>query len=178
MKDNDLWQLLVVFAPLSLISVGGGQSILADIQLQTVTVHQWLTQDQFLHDYAIARASAGPASMIVTLIGWQVAGLAGAIVASLAIFVPSSIVFYGLTILWRRHEFSQWRDKFARGLAPVAVGLVMASSYSLLMANSGDWLAWVVTAASVVAFMLTRAHPFLLLVIGAALFFARTLLGV
>jgi chromate transporter len=178
MNDNQLWQLLVVFAPLSLLSVGSGQSILADIQLQTVSTHHWLTQGQFLDDYAIARASAGPASLIVTLIGWQVAGVAGAIVASLAIILPSSTLFYGLTLLWRRHAFSQWRDRLARGLAPISVGLVLASGYSLVMANGGDWLAWIVTAASLAAFMLSsRVHPFLLLVGGAALFLIRTLVG-
>ncbi len=176
MDDDDLWQLLIVFAPLSLLSIGSGQTILADIQHQTVSVHNWLTQGQFLDDYAIARASAGPASLIVTLIGWQVAGVAGAIVASLAIILPSSFLFLGLTKLWRRHAFSQWRDRLARGLAPVSVGLVLASGYALLMANSRDWLAWIVTAASLAAFMLSsRVHPLLLLAAGAALFFLRTL---
>ena len=81
--------------------IGGGQSILGDLQRQTVSVHHWLGQGQFLDDFAIARASPGPNTLIVTLIGWQVAGLAGAAVASIAIFVPSSILFYGLTHLWR-----------------------------------------------------------------------------
>lgn len=178
MKNSVLLQLLLIFAPLSLMSIGGGQSIVADIQHQTVTVHQWLTKDQFLDDYAIARASAGPASIIVTLIGWQVAGIGGAIVATLAIFLPSSLLFYGLTILWRRHAFSGWRDRFARGLAPVSVGLVMASGYSLLMASRDDMLAWAVTLGSLAAFMLSkRVHPFLMLAFGAAVFFVRTLIS-
>jgi len=175
MRIEELWQLLLVFAPLSLLSIGGGQSIVADIQHQVTTVHQWLSPGQFLDDYAIARASAGPASLIVTLIGWQVAGVAGAIVSSLAIFVPSSALFYGLTILWHRHAFRRWRDRLARGLAPIAVGLVLASGYGLLQANAGDWLSWVVTAASLAVFMRSAAHPFLLIGAGAAIYFVRSL---
>jgi chromate transporter len=174
MKDSPLWQLLAVFAPLSLLSIGGGQSIVADIQLQAVSVHHWLSQDQFLDDFAIARASPGPNSMIVTLIGWQVAGVAGAAVASLAIYLPSSVLFYGLTILWRRHTFGRWRDRLARGLAPVSVGLVLASSYSIMVANGGGLLSWLVTAASLLALLLTRVHPILLLAGGATVFLLRT----
>ena len=171
MKNSVLWQLLAVFVPLSLLSIGGGQSIVADIQQQTVSVHHWLTQDQFLDDYAISRASPGPASIIVTLIGWQVAGIPGAIVASLAIFVPSAILFYALTrIVWWRHAFGHWRDRLSRGLAPVSVGLVLASSYSILTSNGGGVLGWIVTAASALVLMWSRIHPLLLLAGGAATF--------
>lgn len=176
MKSSLLWQLLMVFAPMSFLTIGGGLSIVADIQQQSVSVHHWLTQDQFLDDFAISRAAPGPNTQIVTLIGWQVAGIAGALVTSLAIFLPSSILFYGLTVLWRRHAYSQWRDRLARGLAPVSVGLVLASSYSILVANGGGVLSWIVTAASVAALLLSKVHPFALLACGAAIFLVRALL--
>jgi chromate transporter len=172
MNDSVLWRLLLVFAPLSFLSIGGGASIIADIQHQTVSVNHWLSQAQFLDDYAISKGAPGPTSLIVTLIGWQVAGLPGAVVASLAIFVPSAIVFYGLTVLWRRHAFARWRDRLARGLAPVSVGLVLASSYSVMIANGGA-LSWAVTGAATVLLMMTRLNPMLLLAGGATIFLAK-----
>jgi chromate transporter len=178
MKDSLLWQLLVVFAPLSLLTIGGGQSVIADMQHQTVSVQHWLTQDQFLDDFGISRASTGPNILIVTLIGWQVAGIAGAVVTTLAIIVPSSILFYGLTVLWRRHAFGRWRERLARGLAPVSVGLVLASSFSVLMANGRDFLAWIVTGVALTALLLTKIHPFILLIGGAAIFLLRALASV
>jgi chromate transporter len=170
MKDSPLWQLLRVFVPLSLLTIGGGNSILADIQLQSVSVHHWLSDDQFLDDYAISRGAPGPATVIVPLIGWQVAGIAGAAVASLAIFLPSSILFYLITRVWRLDAFSRWRDRLARGLAPVSVGLVLASTYSILVTNSGGLLGWLVTGAALLILIFSRAHPFLLLGGGAAVF--------
>jgi chromate transporter len=167
-----LWQLLLVFVPLSFLSIGGGASIIADIQHQTVSVHHWLSQAQFLDDYAISKGAPGPTSLIVTLIGWQAAGLAGAAVASLAIFVPSAILFYGLTVLWRRHAFARLRDRLARGLAPISVGLVLASGYSVMVANGGA-LSWTVTGAATVLLMITRLNPVLLLAGGAAVFLAK-----
>src|SRR5579871_4763645 len=132
MKDSPVWQLLSVFVPLSFLTVGGGQSILADIQRQSVSVQHWISQDQFLDDFAISRAAAGPNTLIVALIGWQVAGIPGAIAATLAIYLPPSLLFYGLARLWRLHSFGRWRDRLARGLAPVSVGLVFAGTYSVL----------------------------------------------
>ena len=58
MRDNPLLALLVTFAPLSLASIGGGLSILSDIQHQSVDVHHWLTQAQFLDDFGISRRAA------------------------------------------------------------------------------------------------------------------------
>lgn len=165
-----LWEILGVFAPLSLLTIGGGQSILGDLQRQTVTVHHWLGQGQFLDDFAIARASPGPNTLIVTLIGWQVAGIAGAAVASIAIFVPSSILFYGLTHVWRSPAFGRWRGALTRGLAPISVGLVLASTWSVLLDNAGGRLGWIVSAASCLALLASRVHPFILLFGGAAVF--------
>lgn len=170
MKDSLLWELLGVFAPLSLLTIGGGQSILGDLQRQTVTVHHWLGQDQFLDDFAIARASPGPNTLIVTLIGWQVAGIAGAAVASLAIFVPSSLLFYALAHIWRSAAFARCRGALTRGLAPISVGLVLASTWSVLLDDGGGSLGWIVAGASCVALLASRAHPFVLLFAGAAVF--------
>jgi chromate transporter len=177
MKDSPWWQLLGVFLPLSLLTIGGGQSILAEIQRQSVSVHHWLTQDQFLDDFAISRASAGPNTLLVTLIGWQAGGWSGAAAATFAIYVPSSILFYGLTRLWRLHTFARWRARLSRGLAPVSVGLVFAGTYSVLSMDGGGILGWVVSGASLVALLLSRAHPLLLLAGGALVFLCRLLVS-
>jgi chromate transporter len=174
MQDSLLWQLLKVFVPLSFLTIGGGQSILSDIQRESVSVHHWVTQEQFLDDFAISRASSGPNTLIVTLIGWQVSGIMGAIASTMAIFLPSSILFYGLTLLWRLHSFGRWRDRFARGLAPVSVGLVFAGTYSVLSMGAGGILGWIVTGASLVAVLISTARPLLLLVVGAAIFFCKS----
>ena len=98
MRENALWSLIVVFVPFSLVSIGGGPSIFAGIQHQSVEVYHWVTAREFVDLFAIARAAPGPGSMLVTLLGWKVAGWTGAIVATLALFVPSSLA------LLRRHE--------------------------------------------------------------------------
>src|SRR5665213_1113220 len=100
MRSNPLLTLIFLFVPLSLLSVGGGASILAPLQHETIEVRHWLTQRDFIDLFAISRAAPGPGSMLVTLIGWKVAGWSGALLASLAFFLPSSLLCYGVASLW------------------------------------------------------------------------------
>ena len=89
-----LLALALVFAPLSLLSIGGGASLLAEIEHQSVGVHAWTTQREFADLFAISRAAPGPGTMLSTLIGWKVAGLAGALTATVALYLPSSLLVY------------------------------------------------------------------------------------
>src|SRR5262249_60570356 len=122
MSDNLHWQLFAVFAPLSLLSVGGGQSVIPGIEAQVVGAHGWITQEQFVELFAISRAAPGPGSLLSTLIGWQVAGLSGAVVATLSFFLPSCLIAYAASLAWSRRHGSAWRVAIERGLAPIATG--------------------------------------------------------
>ena len=89
--EKTLATLALVFAPLSLVSIGGGPSIIAEIQHQAVVVHGWVTQREFADLFAIARAAPGPGStLLAILIGFSAAGWMGVLVVFLAFFVPSS----------------------------------------------------------------------------------------
>jgi chromate transporter len=147
MRDNPLIGLLVVFIPLSLLSIGGGPSILAGIQ-NAVSSRHWMTEHDFIDLFAIARAAPGPGVLLATLVGWKVAGIPGAIVASLALFVPSSIVYYAIARQWSAHRGKRWHSTLELGLAPVAAGLILAGSVVILRASGGDPLLWAIAAAS------------------------------
>jgi len=69
-----LLALVVVFVPLSLLSIGGGASLLADMEHQSVTVHGWTTPREFADLFAISRVAPGPGTMLAALIGWKAAG--------------------------------------------------------------------------------------------------------
>jgi chromate transporter len=171
-----LLALAAVFAPLSLVTVGGGQAIVADIQRQVVDVHHWMRADAFLDAFAISRMAPGPGSLLVTLIGWNVAGVPGAVVATLAIFGPTALLVYGIARLWARYRGARWQVALERGLRPVAAGMILAAGYTLLRAVDGGWLARGIAFASTGTLMLTRVNPLVLLAGGAAVFAAVRLL--
>lgn len=174
MRGDVLWTMFLIFAPLSLATIGGGQSVVAEYHRQVVAQHGWLTEQQFVYDFALSRLAPGPGSLLVTLIGWQVAGWAGALVASVAIFLPSSLLVYGLAHLWARFRGRPWQRAVERGLGPIAAGLILAASLTVLEAAEGGWLAWAVALASTVLLTVTRISPFLLLGVGALVFLATT----
>jgi chromate transporter len=171
--DSRLWTLVLVFAPLSVMSFGGGQVIVSDIQLQTVVVHHWFSNQQFSDLFAISRAAPGPSTLIASLIGWQLNGLLGALVATLAMYIPSSTIFVLATTMWHRHHGSPWRLAIERGLAPLAVGLIFASGVTVLQAihMSNLLLGLGTVAVSTGLLYFTKINPYLLL-FSVALFYA------
>ncbi|MBI3513850.1 MAG: chromate transporter, partial [Proteobacteria bacterium] len=82
------------FAVLSLLAIGGGSTVVPDIHRYAVTVQGWLTDRQFGDIYAIARTSPGPSTLFVSLVGLKAAGLAGALVAALAMCTPCSTLTF------------------------------------------------------------------------------------
>ena len=175
--DSRLVALFAVFAPLSLLSFGGGQAIVADIQYQTVEVHKWLTNSEFVDMFAISRASPGPSTLIAALIGWHVDGFPGALVAVLAIYIPSSILVYGAASWWQRSAASPLRIAIERGLAPVAIGLIFAGLVVLVQAARMDLLQLATLAVCAAILYLTKFSAYRLLFIVAAVYGAIVYAG-
>jgi len=184
MVDSRLLGLILVFVPLSLLSFGGGQAIVADIQYQTVLVHGWLTNQEFSDMYAISRAAPGPSTLIAALIGWQVSGFWGAVIATLAIYIPSSIVVYSVSNWWHKNTGSPWRLAIERGLAPVALGLIFAGIVAVLRAahivdeNEVNLIGLGTVLGSAALLFLTKISPYLLIGLVALLYGALQYSGV
>jgi len=174
---NALWDLFSVFAPLSLVTVGGGQTTLAEIQRQVVNVHHWMDAQQFLNAFAIARLAPGPGSLLVTLIGWQVSGFWGAVVATVGIFGPTAFLIYGVAYVWKRHRGARWQIALETGLRPVAAGMIMAAVYVLFLALEGGWAARSIAIVSTALMLRTKLNPLILIGAGAALMVGSDLIG-
>lgn len=161
--------LALDFAVLSLLSVGGASSVLPEMHRSLVEVHGWMTSREFADLYSLAQASPGPNVLVVSLFGWQSAGIAGAIVTTFAMVVPSSVLtFYADRLLWRAAGAEAWREILDNALAPVTVGLIAASGVLVASANLTHVLAPVLTAACALISWRTRFHPLWMIAIGAA----------
>ena len=102
MGGDRLLALVLVFAPISLVSLGGGPSVFAEMQRQSVEVHGWLSAERFLDLFAVSRAAPGPGSLVAALVGWEAAGFAGALAAALALYLPSSLLLLAVGHWWGR----------------------------------------------------------------------------
>ncbi|WP_322053341.1 chromate transporter [Paraburkholderia bannensis] len=159
--------LATIFSQLSLLAFGGGNTILPEMQRQVVEVHHWMPASEFSALFALAQAAPGPNMMIVTLVGWHVAGWAGMLVTSVAKFGPSSLVTIAALHAWDRFKDRPWRGIAQRGLVPVTAGLVAASAVLIAKASDPSWIAWAITGVCAVLAFRTKIHPLWLLAAGS-----------
>lgn len=161
-----LFELGAYFAALSLVSIGGANGVIPDMHRHFVDGQHWMGDVVFVELVALAQAAPGPNVLVVTLLGWKVAGFLGAMIATVGMCVPSSLLAYGVGQVWDRYRQARWHIALRHGLAPVTVGLVVASGYVLITVADDNWLEYAITAATVAAVLTTQINPLWLL--GAA----------
>lgn len=107
--SNPLTALMVNFAILSLFAIGGANGAIPEMHRVAVDIMHWMSDRQFSDVFAIAQVSPGPNVMIVALIGFHVAGVAGAVVATAAMVGPTCVAAYVMTRIWDRFRTAKWR---------------------------------------------------------------------
>lgn len=166
---SELVALASLYAQISLVAVGGGNTVLPEMQRQVVSVHGWMTAQEFAALYALAQAAPGPNILVATLVGWRVAGLPGALVATGAFVTPSSLLTYFVSGAWYRFRHARWRRVVQAGLTPVTAGLILAGATLLTEATATNWRTVALTVIVTVLLVLTRLNPIPLLALGAVL---------
>jgi chromate transporter len=164
-----LAQLALLFAQLSLLAFGGGNTVLPEMQREVVDVHHWMTAADFAALFALAQAAPGPNMLVAALIGLRVAGLPGAVVATLGIITPSSLLTIAVVRLWDRFRNAPWRRAMQAGLVPVTAGLFLAAALLIAEAADRSLVLAALTAAVAGISLATRLHPLWLLAAGALL---------
>ena len=159
MNDNPLWTLFSLFAVLSLMAVGGANAAIPEMHRVAVDVMHWMSNKQFADMFAISQLSPGPNVIIVALIGYHVAGLAGASVAITAMVVPTCVMAYFVARTWDRFKDARWRVAVQAGLVPVSLGLIGASAFVLARAADHNVYAAVITLTTAATAFFTRANP-------------------
>lgn len=157
-------QICLLFGGASLLSIGGGNSVIPEIELQAVGAYHWLTQTQFADMFALAQAAPGPSILIVTLVGYSAGGIAGAAIATAAMVAPAGVLVFLFVRLWGKFKDSSWRYAFEHGLAPVAVGLIAASGVIVARAADHSVAQYVLTAIATVVFCTTKVNPIVVVV--------------
>jgi len=162
-----LVELALYFGLLSLISVGGMPSVMPEMQRFVVDVKGWLTPAEFIQAFAVGQAAPGPNVLIASLIGWNVAGLAGAFVALGAMCFPAAVVAWYVAELWDRFKDSPWRLAVQRAIAPIVVAMILSGGFVLATPESPDWRLWLIAGASVAGMLASKLNPLWLLAGGA-----------
>jgi chromate transporter len=147
-----LLQLAAVFIVLSIFGFGGGNAIIPQMHHDVVDRFHWVTSQQFSQDFALARLAPGPTTTMSALIGYSVAGVPGAVVATAGVFVPAMAIATVVGTLYLRLGDHPVRQIIAKAIGPIVMGLVWAGAWTIA---SGAVFNWLTAAVAVVIFIMT-----------------------
>ncbi len=164
-----LLTLAIFFATMSLFAIGGANSAVPEMHRYAVDVQHWLSDQQFSETFALAQLTPGPNFIIVTLIGYHVAGVLGGLVATLAMSGPTCLFAYFVGRASDRFRGAAWHNALSRGLVPVTLGLLASSATVIATTSDYSWLALVITGATAITAFFVRLHPLWAFAVAAAL---------
>jgi chromate transporter len=138
--------LFFVFARIGIATFGGGIAMIAPMEHQVVTVHQWLTAQTFADAIVLGQITPGPVAISATFVGWRVAGPLGALAATLGIFGPPFVLALLAARSLRIFRTNPGLRGFLAGVAPAVVGAIAAAAFSLAQSAVHTW--WEALVAS------------------------------
>jgi len=124
-----------------------------------VEINPWMTEREFSDMFAIAQAAPGPNVMLVTLIGYHIAGFSGALVTTLAMCGPTAVLALFLGRVWDRFKNAPWRMAVQAGVVPISVGLVGATAIVLTQVSVHSWVAAAITVVTAAVTYRSRWNP-------------------
>jgi len=176
---GDWLGLFVHFLMLSMMSLGGAISTTADMHRYLVDDKGWLSQSQFSDAIALAQAAPGPNVLFVALMGWHLgmntgslaAAFAGVAATMIGIMLPSTVFTYQVAQWGHRNRGLRAVRAFRLGMAPLVIGMLLATSWLLATAgpDRSGWPLWLLAAASCLVIWGTRLHLLWMLGAGALL---------
>lgn len=185
LQPLDWLNLFLYYISISLLAVGGAIATAPDMHRFLVERQGWLTDLQFNASIAIAQAAPGPNVLFIALLGWNVginaggagpagwaSGALGMVLSMVGIMLPSTTLTWLATRWGHRNRERRGVRAFKQGMAPVVIGLLLATAWLLGSAHSNpatDWALWLLTAVCALLVWRTRLHLLWLLGAGALL---------
>ena len=163
-----LLQLFASFFTIGLFAFGGGYAVISFLQ-QEVERRGWMTAERFVDFVAIAQSTPGPIAInMATFVGYQTGGVAGSLVATLAVALPGMILMTLLALFFFHFYERPAAQAMFHGLRPVVVGLIAAAAWQIGRVSIVNWAAAGITVVSCLLIAKWRVHP-VVLVVGSAI---------
>ena len=155
------------FLMVGAFSFGGGLTLVAFIQEQVVSQHQWLTHREFIDGLALGQLTPGPILMVAAYVGYKVQGVAGALVAAGAIFLPAFVLMLSLLPIFERARKLLWTKAAMKGIGPAVIGVLTVSLLQMAPHALPDVFATMIFAATVGTMLAWRVGAIKAMVAGA-----------
>lgn len=163
----DWWPFFAHFLAMSMLAIGGAVAVAPDIHRYLVDERGWIDDTQFSAAMALAQAAPGPNLLFVPVLGYAVAGLAGAAVSLLGMLIPSTTLAILVSRWGSRRREQRGVRAFVAGMAPITIGLILSTGGVLALPMARKPGAWVLIAATVALSLKSRLSPVWLIAAGA-----------
>ena len=170
-----LASVFVTFLKVGFVFFGGGFVLIPILHHRLVTELRWLSTREFLDGVAISNLTPGPIAVLATFAGYRVAGIGGALAATIALFAPAAVLMLVIS-----HQYTRFRDdrrvvRFLSGVNPAVTGLIASAAVLLGQSALASWRGFLLAGLSFILLVRFRWHPAFVLAIGAAAGFFKVL---
>lgn len=135
-----LFTMATIFLRIGAITFGGGFVMVPLIESEVVVNHHWLSYQEFVDATALGQITPGPVLITATFVGYRVAGLVGAVVATVSIFLPAFLLTLFASSSLRKFHSNQTVQSFLRGVTPAVVGLLVAAALGIGRGGIHSWI--------------------------------------
>jgi chromate transporter len=146
-----LVKLAATFGGMSVLLFGGGYVFIPLIQRIVVDQYSWVTRQEFIDAIALGQVTPGPILISAAFIGYKVAGLAGATVATISIFTPPALLMLLCTRFLDRIKRSGGINAGLRGIRPAVIGMIAAAGVTVARTAPATWISVLIFGAALVA---------------------------
>ena len=154
----ELGRMARIFLKIGLVSFGGGYAMIPILQWEVVNSLNWLTLKQFLDGILLGFITPGPIIILATFVGYRVYGLIGAVVATIAIFLPPILLIIFLTPYYQRLKEARWMRPVIQGILAALVGMLALVTWQMGRAALIGWPDLLITTAAAIALIVFRVN--------------------
>jgi len=163
-----LVKLCVTFFTIGLVFFGGGFVLVPVLHQTLVEKLGWLSPQEFIDGVAISNLTPGPISVLATFAGYRLRGIAGALVATVALYLPAVGLMLVLCHQYERLKDRKETQAFLTGVIPAVIGLVLSTAILLSYGTLHSWRAFAFAGLALLVLIRWKVHPGLVLAVGAA----------
>lgn len=175
---KELWKLFFTFLKIGAFTFGGGYAMIPLIQKEAVENQKWVTDEDILNVVAIAESTPGPIAInAATFVGYQVAGFAGSLAATLGVVLPSFVLILILSYVLQQFQDLKVVAYAFKGIRVGVIVLLLKALWKMFKANKKGWAAYVLMGLSFVLTAVCKVSSFLVIALCGMLGLAYSLMA-
>lgn len=167
---GNLLNLFISFFKIGAFSFGGGYAMLPLLEKEVIEKHNWISTSEFLNIFAISEMTPGPIAVnSATFLGFNVSGVLGSVVATVAVILPSFIIISLLYLSIEKFKDSKYLDWIFQGIRPVVLGLILFAGLTVSKTGIVDIRSFAIAVILFVLVSFKKLNPIWAIVLGGIL---------